>query len=258
MRGALLAVVLLAAGCTPRDFLYQPRGDELDALTRVATGFAEGALTADQLDVDGRKALLIFGASLAYEKRERVRAAVDQVNVRVVLSLAFQVLGAWSVDQSDAMIGSTLEEQSQALDAELSREFGVSAQQLLGGKGDVLSALVTQLKESREEAAARLVTSLKGDLPPACRLTKWLVSYDVGLLRFTTWEHADRSKTFAAWKKRARSLHLAEVVCEGKSGVVLLSRDDEHPSPRVVAWRFSSADQHERLVGRLQAALKAR
>jgi len=255
VRGALLAVVLLAAGCTPRDFLYQPRGDELDALTRVATGFAEGALTADQLDVDGRKALLIFGASLAYEKRERVRAAVDQVNVRVVLALAFQVLGAWSVDQSDAMIASTIEEQSKALDAELSREFGVSAQQMLGGKGDVLSALVTQLKESREESAARLLASLKPEA--SCRFTRWLVSYDVGLLRFTTWEHADRSKTFAAWKKRARSLHLGEVVCDGKSGVALFSRDDVHPSPRVVAWRFSSPDQHERLIGRLQAALKA-
>jgi hypothetical protein len=254
VRRALL-VVLVLAGCTPKDFVYEPRGEQLTALTQVATEFAEGRLTADLLDVEGRKALLIFGASLAYEKRERLRAAVDQVNVRIVLALAFQVLGAWSVDQSDAMIDSTLEAQSKAIDAELDREFGVSAGQLLGGKGDALSALVTQLKESREESAARLLASLKPEA--SCRFTKWLVSYDVGLLRFTTWEHADRSKTFAAWKKQARSLHLAEVVCDGKSGVALFSRDDEHPSPRVVAWRFSPPDQHERLIGRLYAALKA-
>lgn len=254
MRWAVAVLVL--CGCTPKNFQYEPRGDELAALTRVATGVVEGQLAADQLDVEGRKALLIFGASLAYEKRERIRAAVDQVNVSVVLALAFQVLGAWSVDQSDAMIGATLEEQSKAIDAQLQREFGVSARQFLGGRGDLLTVLIARLNESREQSAERLVASLQNEALTSCRFTKWLVSYDVGLLRFTTWEHADLSKTFVAWKKRARSLHLGEVMCDGRSGLVLLSRDDAHPSPRVVAWRFSSPEQHERLVTRLRSALE--
>jgi hypothetical protein len=249
----LLLTLGLLSSCSHRDFQYTPRGDELAGLTTSARAFADDAQhqrlepIAARLDVEGRKALLVFGASLAYEKRERIKSALDQVNCAVVLAIVFEVLGAWSADQADASVGDAVERASRVIKDQLEKDFGVS--------GGVVESFTAQLTEKREETAARLVASLAGEELTGCQFTRLLVSYDLRLLRFTSWDHADLSRTFVAWKKRARSVHVAELVCEQKRGLLLLSSDDEHPAPRPVAWRFSSQEEHARIIGRLKTAL---
>ncbi|MDP2272732.1 MAG: hypothetical protein Q8N23_09095 [Archangium sp.] len=256
-----LLVLGLLTGCTHRELQYRPTGAELASLTSAAEGFAQNAERleleeiAARLDVDGRKALLVFGASLAYEKRERIKAAVDQVNAAVVLAIMFEVLGAWDGVQANASIDDSVTRASQAINAQLEKDFGLSGDRLLEGKPDVLSAFASQLKETRAQSARRLVGSLSSQTLSGCHSVGLIVSYDLRLLRFTSWEHADLSRTFAAWKKRARSLHLAELVCDQRAGLLLLSTEDGHPGPRIVGWRFSTADEHARLTSRLRAAL---
>lgn len=167
----------------------------------------------------------------------------------------FEVLGAWDGAQAGAAIDDSITRASQAINAQLEQDFGLSGDRLLQGKGDLLSAFASQLKETPEQNATRLVGSLSSEVLSGCRLTGLLVSYDLRLLRFTSWEHADLSRTFVAWKKRARSLHVAELACDQRSGLLLLSIDDGHPEPRIIGWRFSQPDDHARLVARLRAAL---
>lgn len=248
-----VGLLVVGAACAPKDFQYEARGDEQRRLAVVATRFASGDVDARLLDLDGRKALLIFGASLAYEQRERVRAAVNEAGASVVVALALQVLGGWTQAQSEGAAGAALARASRDVEAQLEREFGVSAKRLLGGE-DVLATLAAQVREPPGAAAERLLTRLRGELPRGCAFARVVVSYDVRFLRWTAWEHADRSQTFTAWKRRARSLHLAEVACDGEAGVVLLSVDEHHEAPRVVGWRFSNLEQHERLLARLRAS----
>ena len=249
----LLLALAMLSGCTHRDLQYVAKGDELVALSSAARSFAADAQEkrlepiAASLDVEGRKAILIFGASLGYEKRERIKAAIDQVNASLVLSIVFEVLGAWNGEQADALVGDAVARASLAINDQLERDFGVS--------GDVVESFTAQLTEKREQTAARLASGLSTESLTGCRFNRLLVSYDLRLLRFTSWEHADRSRTFVAWKKRARSVHLAEVVCDQKAGLLLLSIDDQHPAPRPVAWRFSSPEAHDRLTSRLKATL---
>lgn len=256
-----LITIALLTGCTHRDLQYRPEGAELSALRGAAERFVEHAqrqeleVIAGRLDVDGRKALLVFGASLAYEKREKIKAAVDQVNAAVVLAIVFEVLGAWNGAQADASVDDSVQRASRAISAQLEKDFGLSGERLLEGKADVLSTLTAQLKETREQSALRMVGSLSSTVLSGCHFSGLVVSYDLRLLRFTSWEHADLSRTFVAWKKRARSLHLAELVCDGQSGLLLLSIDDEYPEPRPVGWRFSPSDEHARLRERLREAL---
>ncbi len=256
-----LFVLALLTGCTHRDLQYRPAGAELASLINEAERFAQNAdrqeleTIAARLDVDGRKALLIFGASLAYEKRERIKAAVDQVNAAVVLAIMFEVLGAWDGVQANALIDDSVTRASQAINAQLEKDFGVSGDRLLESKTDLLSAFAAQLEETPAQSAIRLVGSLKDERLSACRLSGFVVSYDLRLLRFTSWAHADLSRTFVAWKKRARSLHVAELVCDQRAGLLLLSIEDGHTEPRVVGWRFSLPDDHARLTARLRAAL---
>lgn len=248
----LTAMVVACTACSPRDLRYEARGEERRALLDTATRVADGDVDPSLLDLGARKALIVFGASLAYEKRERIRAAVDEAGASVVVALALRLLGGWSDAQSEASIADSLERASGVLEAQLEREFGASVKQVLGGP-DALTAVATQLSAPPARTTERLLEALRSDVPRACRATTVLASYDVRLLRWSKWEHADRSRSFAAWKQRARSLHLVELACEGRSGVALLGRDDQHDGPRVVGWRFSSPEQHARLVDRLGA-----
>ncbi len=256
-----LLVLGLLTGCTHQDLQYRPAGDELAALTSAAERFAQNAERqeleeiAARLDIDGRKALLVFGASLAYEKRERIKGAVDQVNAAVVLAIMFEVLGAWDGVKANASIDDSITRASQAINAQLEKDFGITGDRLLDGKTDVLSAFASQLKETRAQSARRLVGSLGTETLSGCRPIGLIVSYDLRWLRFTSWEHADLSRTFVAWKKRAHSLHVAELVCDQRSALLLLSTEDGHLEPRIVGWRFSPADEHARLTARLRAAL---
>ena len=153
------------------------------------------------------------------------------------------------------MVDDSLTRASQAINAQLEKDFGVSGDRLLEGKTDVLSDFAAQLKETPEQSTIRLAGSLKAERLDACRLSGFVVSYDLRLLRFTSWAHADLSRTFVAWKKRARSLHVAEFVCDQRAGLLLLSIEDGHTEPRIVGWRFSSPADHARLTARLRAAL---
>lgn len=249
-RWSLALTLALCAACAPKDFRYEPTGEDRDALLAVAARVAAGDLEPGQVDLEARKALLLFGASLAYEQRERVKAAVDEAGASLVMTLALQLLGGWDEAQGEAATAAALARASRTLEAQLEGEFGVSPQELLGGP-DVLTALASQAREPPEAGAARLLAKLREEPPGACHVTGLLASYDVRLLRWTRWAYADRSRTFTGWKRHARSLHLVELSCEARRGVVLLARDERHAGPRVVGWRSSSPTLHARLLARL-------
>lgn len=243
---------VLGASCSPKDFRYSPAGAEREAVLAVTERFARGDVEPALLDLEARKALLVFGASLAYEKSARVKAAVDEASASVVVALALQVLGGWNAERSEAAQAEALQRASKTLELQVQQEFGFSPEAVLGEK-NILDGLAAQLRETRGSAGARLLEKLVAERPPGCEQVTPLVSYDVGLLRLTSWEHADWSRTFMHWKKHAKSLHLLEVNCGAQAGLVLLAIDDAHRTPRLVGWRFSSVESHAKLVARLRA-----
>jgi hypothetical protein len=263
-RRRALAVLLLLTGCSHRTLQYLPTGEERGEVERASEAFVRrverrdsAGIVAD-VDFDARKALVVFAASLAFEKRARIRAAVSEVEAMVVLAIAFTLLGD-DFERWEPGIDEAGRRASGVMSEVLEREWGITADQLESSRDgqSALEGLVTQLRSPKEAQAARAAASLDGLHLTDCRVIGPFVSYRLGLLRHTRWAHADTSRTFVAWKARVQRLHLVELGCTEQRGFVLLSTEDGRPAPRVVLWRFFSPAQHAQVSTKLRAALAA-
>lgn len=240
-----LTVPLAACEVGLKDLEYRPSGREQRALSQAAGSFAnriereEHEAIAAELDLPARKALLVLGASLAYEKNAQVAAAVEQAFAGVILGAALMFGG--DPEPGVSIMRDAIERSSRQLDEVLTRDFGASATKLLGTEGaggTLLDRLAARHHETEAATRERLVASLRETARTHCEYRGRLVSYDFSLLRFTTWQHADLSHTFVDWKKRARSLHLVELACAEQRAFVVLATEDDYPQPRVVFFRF--------------------
>jgi hypothetical protein len=253
----LISTALMVTGCEVglTQLEYRPSGREQQALARAAGTFAgrvehqESERIIEELDLSARKALLVFGASLAYEKNPQLQRGVEEALAGIFMGLGFLFFDL--PDTADGLVRVGLERGSQTIALELEKEFGGSAQTLLGttgGKGTLLEKLSAR---HTEPAGARLRALLDAGAHTGCRYQGRVVSFELGLLRFTGWNHADLSRTFVDWKRRARSLHLVEVGCADARAFVVLATEDDHPEPRVVFFRFLPAEAFEQAKGRL-------
>jgi hypothetical protein len=232
--------------------LYHPTGQEAADIAAFVTELGAAIERGDtsslqgRLDPDGRKALIVFAANLAFEDSAKIKGYVELGAMAVVVAMGVEALAkSCPVDTLDLTRG---------LDWLLDRIRLAAAQDLgsllpeLGSRGG-LDALAERFQRGTrpgalEERLRDVAGSARG-----CRYVEPTLSFRAWLLEHETWSHAEMSHTFRAWKERIERVHAAHLACDGQDALVILT---SYGGPLQLAdWHFFPSAQWPSVQARL-------
>jgi hypothetical protein len=200
------------------------------------------------VDPEGRKALLVFAASLAFEKSEKLQGYVELATLAVTFVIAVAVLGkSCAVDLTDSeSFHRGARWLLERIEAEVAKElggFGLGAGP--GGLDQALKDLRNPMGPAqvadRFLAAKGTVTGCRMDGPP------W--AFRAWLLKHESWKYAERSKTFSAWKERIDKVFVPHLACDGQDALLVLT---SYGAGLMLAdWRFFPSSEWPALQKRL-------
>ncbi len=253
MRPSFLVFAILPA-CSHTYFQFTPNATETADLVRaeealLAAGAAKDeAAIAPRMDPDGRKATFLAAHDLIGQKTDAGKA-LDGLAVATILVAALDgTFGAGGEVGSDFVERATPWFRDQVEKGVASKVFGkVNLRGLVPAMGE-------EFFPSADSRRARLATRFAAELPEGCVAAGIIVSYRASILDHVEWDWAAQSRTFAAWRKEVRAIHLAKLACGEKTGLWMLDTYDREI--RLVGWHYFSPKEWAAVEPRLKKSLE--
>jgi hypothetical protein len=250
--------LVLAVACGHTVFQFRPSGAQASALDAAVQRFVaasqtkNGALVADDVDLEGRKAFFELTLHFAQTQTRAGRELVALAGLFAMIVIPLAYVGGTDTPLLDILYDRA-RDLAVAMEAELGPLLPETADAGTGTKlGDLATAVAARQNEASRTHVERLVASGFADELHECAASR-LVSYHASLLNHLDSEPSGH--TYLAWKEHVRAAHLYVVRCRERDGVVLFDDYDDRPRPGLVGWRFFTHDEWARLEPRVRRAL---